>query len=319
MKTNTLVLALMLALASAPALAQQKRFATPEEAVDAMVKAAEKSDFHALEQLFGPEYAEFHRGQDADLALAENRRERFKEALKEFRSLSVAGTDKRVLHVGSEGWPFPIPIVKKGNRWQFDGAAGVEELRNRIVGANELNAIATLDAYSVGQRLYGLDDHDGDGVLEYAQRLESTAGTHDGLYWESDVEDPDAVHSPLGPLVALAELALGEREPGDPFLGYNFRILTSQGAGAKAGAYDYLVNGHMVGGYAAVAWPADYGETGVKTFLVNQDGMVYEKDLGDDTPTAVAAIKRFDIGEGWAVVDDENLLGETAAATASKD
>src|SRR5688572_20717002 len=156
----TLQIAIGLALASGPALAQQQ-FSTPEAAVDALVKAAEKDDFATMEKLFGPEYAKFHTGQETDAGLAQNRRERFKKGLKEFRSLHVADENTRVLYVGSDGWPFPIPLVKSGGRWAFDGAAGIEELQNRIVGANELNAIAALDAYGVAQRRYALGDHDG--------------------------------------------------------------------------------------------------------------------------------------------------------------
>lgn len=307
MKTKTLCISLLLALAPASTLAQQQ-FRSPEAAADEMVKLVKAGDINGFEKLLGPEYRKFHEGQEADPALAKLRRDSFIAAVKEFHAISTEG-DKRTVYVGSEGWPFPVPIVKSGSKWMFDGKAGIEELQNRIVGANELNAIAALDAYAVAQRKYGLDDQDGDGVVEYAQRFASSAGKHDGLYWESDPDDPYDL-SPLGPLVAVAELAMGEHKAGEPFLGYHFRILTSQGAGGKAGAYDYVVNGHMVGGFAAVAWPASYGDTGVKTFLVNQDGVVYEADLGDDTATKAAAIAKFDPGEGWTAVDDNDLLGD---------
>jgi len=295
----------------------QEQFKTPEAAVDALDKAISTNDEARLDQLFGPDYKAFHEGQQADAALANMRRERFVAGLKEFRSISEAGKDKRVLYVGSEGWPFPIPIVRKGSGWAFDGKAGIEELRNRLVGANELNAVAALDYYVTAQRTYAADDTDSDGVVEYAQRFASQPGKRDGLYWE-DPEDEDGLRSPLGPLLGLAELAMGaERTAGEPFLGYRFRILTGQGAAAKAGAYDYLVNGHMVGGFAAVAWPAEYGETGVMTFVINQDGVIYERDLGAKTADAAAAMTKFDPGEGWAAVDDNNLLGDEKS-TASK-
>src|SRR5262245_3716533 len=184
MKTS-LHLALLLALAPAPVLAQQK-FDTPEAAVAQLVKLAGTQDEAALGKLLGPEYSAFRKGQDADKALADARRKAFVSELKEFRTLSAEGDDRRILYVGSDAWPFPAPIVRSGGKWMFDGKAGVEELENRIIGANELNAIAALDAYSVAQRVYSLEDHDGDGVLEYAQRFASTAGKHDGLYWETD-------------------------------------------------------------------------------------------------------------------------------------
>jgi hypothetical protein len=316
MTTRTkLALALLLA---APLAQAEEKFATPEAAADALVKAFEAKDQPRLDRLLGPDYRAFHEGQMADAALAASRRDRFVAAYREFHRWAPAGDDKRVLYVGAEGWPVPIPLVRKGGRWAFDGRAGVEELRNRIVGENELNAIAALDYYGAAQRAYSADDHDGDGALEYAQRFTSGAGKRDGLHWEDDADDPEGLESPLGPLLALAELAMGERGSGAPFLGYRFRILTAQGPAGKAGAYDYVVNGHMVAGYAAVAWPADYGDTGVMTFMVNQDGVVYEHDLGEKTADAVAAITRFDPGDGWVAVDDDNLLGESTAAAGAE-
>ena len=307
---NSLYLALLLALVPMPLLAQEK-FDSPEAAVAKMVKLVEAGDVKRFEELLGPTYKEFHAGQQADPALSELRTKAFIAAVKEFHSMSTSG-ESRTVYIGAEGWPFPIPIVHQGNKWMFDGEAGVEELQNRIVGANELNAIAALDAYAVAQRKFSLEDQDGDGVVDFAQRFASTAGKHDGLYWESNPEDGYADISPLGPLVAVAELAMGERKAGEPFLGYYFRILTSQGPAAKAGAYDYVVNGHMVAGFAAIAWPASYGDTGVKSFLINQDGIVYEADLGDDTAAKAAAITKFDPGAGWAAVSDDDLLGDDA-------
>lgn len=312
MKTKALCISLLLALAPATTYAQQQ-FKSPEAAADEMVRLVKAGNVDGFEKLLGPEYAKFHEGQEADPALAKLRRDSFIAAVKEFHSISTEG-DKRTVYVGSEGWPFPVPIVKSGGKWMFDGKAGIEELQNRIVGANELNAIAALDAYAVAQRKYSLEDQDGDGVAEFAQLFASTAGKHDGLYWETDPEDGYAEMSPLGPLIAVAELAMGEHKAGTPFLGYRFRILKAQGAGGKAGAYDYVVNGHMVGGFAAVAWPASYGETGVKSFLVNQDGVVYEADLGDDTEAKAEAIAKFDPGAGWTAVDDNDLLGDSVAS-----
>ena len=212
------------------------------------------------------------------------------------------GEDRYTLFVGAYAWPFPIPIVRSGSRWRFDGAAGVEELRNRMVGANELNAIAVLDTIATAQREYFLTDHDGDGALEYAQRVMSTPGQQDGLYWEIDADAPDP--APLDLLKRVSDAVLGERTEGSPFLGYYFRMLYSQGSSAAAGAFDYRINGHMVAGFALVAWPAQYGETGVMTFILNQDHVVYERDLGDDTAEIVGSISSFDPQEGWLAVED---------------
>lgn len=310
-RTTTIAFALLAAFIAPSAFAQQE-FKTPEAAVDALQRAAESGESSQFDKLLGSAYREFHEGQQADPALATARLKRFAQAMREFRSVGGEG-DSRIVYVGADGWPFPIPIVRNGNAWAFDGTAGVEELRNRIVGANELNAIAVLGAFGDAQREYSLADHDGDGVIEYAQKFASGAGARDGLYWDDAPDDPEGMRSPLGPLIALAELALGQREAGEPFLGYRFRILTSQGAGGKTGAYDYVVGGNMVGGYAAIAWPAKYGDTGVQTFVVNQDAVVYQRDLGDDTEAAAAAITKFDPGEGWQVVDDDALLGGARA------
>lgn len=312
MMTRTLLIA-CLAAAALPALAQE-RFSTPEAALEALAKAVAADDRAALGRLLGPDYPAFYHGQQADPSLRDMRFKEFARALAEFRSLSVDAEDRRTLVIGAQGWPFPVPLVRSGRRWHFDGKAGLEELRNRIVGANELNAIAVLDVYTEAQRSYAREDYDGDGAVEYAQRIASTPGQRDGLYWDDDPEDPDAEPSPLGPLIGLAELAMGERRAGEPFLGYRYRILTSQGAQAKAGAYEYVINGHMVAGFAAIAWPASRGDTGVMTFIVNQDGVIYQRDLGPDTATAAAAITRFDPGEGWSAVLDDDLLGDQAAS-----
>jgi hypothetical protein len=166
------------------------------------------------------------------------------------------------------------------------------------------------------QREYAWEDRDGDGAVEYAQRFASTPGQRDGLYWEEDPSKPDDEASPLGPLVAYAEARVGQHSAGEPFLGYRYRILEGQGPSAKAGALDYVVNGQMVAGFAALAWPAQYGETGIMTFLVNQDGVIYQRDLGEDTENAVASIRRFDPGNGWTPVDDDDLTGEGMATAA---
>jgi hypothetical protein len=301
--TQRALLALALAVTGQAALAQQT-FRTPEAAVDALVQATEAHDVARLDALFGPEYAAFRRSQQVDPALAELRFQQFTSRIEEFHSLAALDEGRYTLFVGADAWPFSMPIVGAGRAWRFDGAAGVEEMRNRVIGANELNAIAVLDTIAVAQREYALTDHDGDGVLEYAPRVLSTPGQRDGLYWEPTADDPFEI-APLDLLKTVADAVLGERPDGSPFLGYYFRMLYAQGASAPAGAYQYRINGHMVAGFALIAWPAQYGETGFMTFIVNQDHVIYERDLGVDTPAAVGSISTFDPSEGWNPVVDE--------------
>jgi hypothetical protein len=293
----------LLLMAHATAAAAQ--FPSREAAVAALTQAVEDRDWDRLAGLLGPEYEAFQEGQEADAALAEARTERFMTSFREFHGFVALGGDRQLLVVGAMAWPFPIPLVESGGEWRFDGAAGVEELRNRIVGANELNAIATLDLFTEAQRRYALEDRDGDGVLEFAARVISTPGTRDGLYWEP--EGDQGVASPLEVLKRLSDALLGEREEGAPFLGYHFRILHGQGEHAAGGAFDYDINGHRLGGFGMLAWPAEYGETGVMSFLINQNHVVYERDLGDETATVAASIELFDPEPGWSAVGDDEL------------
>ena len=305
MTKGTLFAVLLVATAQTACAQQEQGFATPEAAVEALAQAAAANDQARLDELFGPDYGSFRQSQQADPALAQLRFRQFNAGLQEFKALVPQGDDRYVLFVGSHAWPFAIPIVRSGKLWRFDGATGVEELRNRLVGANELNAIAVLDTIAGAQREYALDDHDGDGALEYAMRVVSTPGQQDGLYWDVDPDDPDAaVPAPLDLLKTVADAVLGERTEGSPFLGYYFRMLYSQGPNAAGGAYEYRINGQMVAGFALIAWPAQYGETGVMTFILNQDHVVYERDLGEDTAAIVGSISSFDPGEGWTPVDD---------------
>lgn len=300
------LIVLSLATASGFVLAEQQ-FPTREAAVDAMVKALSSEDQPALGKIFGPDYVEFQAGQESDPALQNLRTSRFLAAYQEFHAFVPAGENRNTLVVGSMAWPFPIPLVQAQGSWYFDGTAGVEELRNRIVGANELNAIASLDMYAAAQSQYSQNDHDGDGVLEYAQRVVSTPGTRDGLYWETDSEGGLETPSPLDLLKRLADALLGEREQGSPFLGYHFRVLFSQGEYAKAGAYEYMINGHLLGGYAMLAWPAEYGETGVMSFIVNQDRVIYQKDFGNEAAGGPDSVTSFNPGPGWEAVPDEEF------------
>lgn len=297
------ILAILLVLPVQSVFAGEQ-FPSRKAAVKALAEAVANRDETRLEKMFGSEYQDFQKGQDSDPALVDFRSDRFVSALKEFHSFVSLDDERQILIVGAMAWPFPIPLVHSGDQWYFDGAAGVEELRNRIVGANELNAIALLDVYAEAQRQYSLVDNDGDGVLEFAARLISKPGAKDGLYWEYDEGDMEPP-SPLDLLKKLADATVGDRPEGSPFLGYYFRILYSQGEHAKAGAYDYSINGHLLGGFAMLAWPAHYGETGVMSFMVNQDHIIYQSDLGDSTAEQVEKIISFDPGEGWSPVNND--------------
>jgi hypothetical protein len=293
------VMAILGSYQGAPAAdKKQKEFKSPEEAVKSLVDAVRTNDTKELSAIFGPEGKELISSGDevADKA----RRERFIKAYEEVSKL-VSETDKKVtLAVGKEEWPFPIPIVKVGETWRFDTKAGKEELLDRRIGRNELYAIQVCLAYVDAQREYALKDWDGDGLLEYAQKFASTPGKKDGLYWE--VKEGEE-QSPLGPLVARA-VKIGylpgkSGEKPRPYYGYYYKILKAQGSNASGGAYDYMVKGQMIGGFALVAYPAQYGASGVMTFIVNHDGIVYEKDLGKDTEKIASAVTKFDPDKTW--------------------
>ena len=232
-------------------------------------------------------------------------RERFLKAYEAKNALIPDGDAKAVLQIGTEEWPFPIPIVKKGEKWFFDTKKGKEELINRRIGRNELDTIQTCLAYVDAQREYAGKDRDGDGLFEYAQKFVSTPGKKDGLYWEAK---PGEEESPFGDLFARATRE-GYKKTSNkpiPYHGYFFKILKAQGKNAPGGAYDYLVNGRMIGGFAMVAYPAQYGVSGVMTFVVNHDGIVYEKNLGKNTAKIAQAMKLFDPDKTWRKVETKN-------------
>ena len=293
------VLALIVIIAvQAPAAAAKPRqlnFESAEAAVEAFVKALENHDKKALLALFGPGSEPLISSGDAT-----DDRERevvFVRRYGEKNRLEAVGERKVILHVGNNDWPFPIPLVKVGETWRFDTKQGKEEILNRRVGENELEAIQTCLAIVDAQREYAAMDRDGDGLLEYARTFASTPGKHDGLYW---AVAPGEKPSPLGPLVAKARsegYRKGERPV--PYNGYFFRILTEQGKSAKGGAFSYLVKDKMVGGFAVVAYPATYAVSGVKSFIVNHEGVVYEKDLGPDTRKLAKAMKTYNPDRTW--------------------
>lgn len=281
-----------------------KTFATPEEAVAALVQATSAERGSDLKAIFGPAAAEI---QNPDRVQATNEFHTFTAALNEINRLVRESETKCVLEVGPGFWPFPVPIVKKDGRWFFDTEAGKDEILSRRIGKNELAVLQVMRAYVQAQREYASRDRNGDEVLEYAQRIASTPGTKDGLYWSLDL---DGEVSPLGPLVADAQSegygmkAKGQDAVREPFHGYFFKILVRQGMHAPGGKYDYVINGHMIGGFALVAWPAEYGDSGIMTFIVSQQGRVYQKDLGPKTDKLAPAMKVYDPDPSWVVSPD---------------
>jgi hypothetical protein len=281
-----------------------KTFSRPEEAVAALVAAATAKDTNALRGLFGPAGAALH---NVDRVQAANELHSFAAALNATNRLVRESESKCVLEVGTNAWPFPIPLVRQEGRWFFDTEAGKVEILTRRIGRDELATLAVVRAYVEAQREYARRDHDGDEVLEYAQRLVSSPGARDGLFWPPDL---DGEISPLGPLVANAQgegysvQSKDESAASEPYHGYFFKVLTRQGRHARGGKYDYIINGNMIGGFAFAAWPAEYGESGIMTFIVNQQGRVYQKDLGLKTAKLAAAMKTYDPDPSWTLSRD---------------
>jgi len=300
----TLVLAVVLALGLAPPIfgadaVKQKTFSSPEEGVKALMEATKKNDTKAMLAILGPEAKSLIESGDqvSDRAAGE----RFVKSYEESNKLVKSGDTQAVLEVGKDAWPFPIPLVKESAGWRFDTQEGKEEIINRRIGRNELDVIQVSLAFVDAEREYYQRDPDGDKLLQYAQKFISTKGKRDGLYWETKSgEQP----SPLGPLVARAR---GEGYKGAagkpiPYHGYYYKILTGQGKDAPGGAYDYLVKGKMMGGFGMVAYPAQYGTSGIMTFIVNHDGVVYQKDLGAKTASVAQAMTKFNPDKTWTAV-----------------
>jgi hypothetical protein len=292
----TLIIVLSVPLQGYAAQAKQKTFASPEEAVKALIDAAKAGNQEELMVIFGPAARELL--SSGDPVEDKATRDRFVKAYDAKNALIRKGDAKAVLQIGTEDWPFPIPIVKKDQQWSFDTKKGKEELINRRIGRNELNTIQTCLAYVDAQREYAAKDRDGDGLFEYAQKFVSTPGTKDGLYWEAK---PGEEESPFGDLFAKAtrEGYTKTNNKPVPYHGYFFKVLKAQGKNASGGAYDYIVKGRMIGGFGMVAYPAQYGASGVMTFVVNHDGVVYEKNLGKDTAKVAQAIKLFNPDKSW--------------------
>jgi hypothetical protein len=281
----------------------QRSFTTPEDAVKALEAAVKASDRDALLSIFGPEVTGLVSG---DQVADANDFIEFAANLEAKTRLEKDGDQKFTLLIGEDEWPFAVPIVKDGDAWKFDTKAGVEEVINRRIGANEIDAMLVCQIYAIAQKEYfDGGDWDGDQVSEYAQKIASEPGQKDGLFWEQVTEDD--VESPLGPVFAYAAAegyqrkGTGNTESGAPFHGYNFKILFGQGPSAPGGKYDYIINGNMIGGFALVAFPATYGNSGIMTFMINQQGRVYEKDLGPETAAKVAAMTTYDPDPTWSL------------------
>ena len=280
---------------------QQKTFDTAQQAAEVMIVAVKNDDVAALLEIFGPAGKDFvSTGDDVQ---DKNSRAAFAALAQEKMHVDTDphNPNRAILSVGNEDWPTPVPIVKQGAKWHFDSKAGRAEILDRRIGNNELDAITICRGYVEAQKEYASEIHDDSGVNQYAQRIISTPGKHDGLAWRN----PDGSDGgPVGDAIAKA-IEEGYPRKSGPYHGYHFGTLKGQGPAAALGQLDYVVNGVMIGGFALVAWPAEYRVTGVQTFIVSYDGIVYQKDLGPDTTKIAAAMERYNPDETWHRTDDE--------------
>jgi hypothetical protein len=308
MQKHTLALALIAAAVATMAScarsepqSQQLMFGSAEEAVQALAKVVQAADIEQLTQLFGPDSKELV--DTSDPVTARRNRETFTVAFAEGWKLVDAEKGAKTLVIGNEEWPFPVPLVADGNRWRFDTAGGKAEVLARRIGRNELAVIRSAGTYVAAQHRYAQHGHDGKPAGLFAQSFRSDPGKENGLYWPEVKGKP---LSPLGDLVAQAASEgrpVGEGKQQTPFQGYYFKILTAQGAAAPGGAKSYVTDGNMSGGFALVAWPAEYDLTGIMTFIVNQDGNVYEKDLGPESAATASKMTEYDPDSSWHRVE----------------
>jgi hypothetical protein len=297
-----LAIALALSLAAIPTASAQQAYPSQQAAADALIAAlgTQKADAQQLAALLGKDWATYIPTEGVDRADVEA----FLSGYRTRHSFESTADGKAFLSVGKDGWKFPIPLAKSGAGWKFDTRAGAEVIRERRIGRNELATLESVRAYNDAQMEYAELDRDGDGVLEYAQKILSADGKHDGLYWS---DDDSGEISPLGPLFADAS-------SGSDWHGYHYRILTAQGPSAPGGAYSYKIGDDMSRGFALVAWPSRYGDTGVMSFMISHDGQVFEKDLGPGSEKIAKAMTKFDPDSSWK----EEPESPTAAASPAR-
>ena len=300
---NLVPSSLALILGAGIALAEPATFPTPEAATDAFVAALQAHDRAALLVIFGPESEDLLSSGDADRDAAA--RDAFLADYDLSKEIVPSGDDRADLQIGSTQWTFPVALVKSDTGWSFDVAGSRDEILARRIGENELDVIDLMRKAVAVQSAFRQTDYDGDGVMEFAAAILSTPGQRDGLYWPSEEGTPD---SPIGAFMAQAAAdgvnIDGVDQAPVPYLGYYFRILTSQGDAAPGGGHDYMVGGNMVSGHALLAYPAEPGTSGITSFMVGENGQVYEADLGEATLDLAGAIESFDPSEGWAVLPD---------------
>ncbi len=306
-----LSVAFMLGVGIGAAWAQeagQKTFSSSSAAADALAAAVQNHDEAAMLAILGPSSMELIASGDA--VADKNRQDDFAAKYQQSHQFAQAGDGRTFLYIGSDNWPTPIPLKQNGTQWYFDSDYGKQEILFRRIGSNELDVIKVCGAIADAQRDYYSSLHDGSSVHHYAEKFRSTAGTQDGLFWE--VKAGTQPESPLGPLVAEAAYEGYRHNPNGqphPFHGYYFRLLTSQGADAPGGTRSYIVDGKMTGGFALVAYPAEYRDSGVMTFIVDQSGQVYQKDLGPDTGQIASAMASYDPDATWQPVNKATVAG----------
>jgi hypothetical protein len=287
----------------------QRSFDSPDDAVKALQAATEASDKAALLQIFGPDFKELMTGDETQDA---NNAKKFAAALASGGKAVKDGEDKVTIEIGTNNWPMPIPLVKSGGQWRFDTAAGKEEIINRHIGRDELHAIGVCQAYVPAQQQFAKLNPDASGGATYAVRFKSSPSKRDGLFWTTTDNEPA---SPFGPLVAEAHIEGYEdlrASRWHPFHGYFFKILTRQGPDAPGGARNYMSHGKLTGGFALVAYPEEWDKSGIMTFIVNQDGKVYQRNLGEDTLRIARAMKAYNPNADWVLARDQGVAGAAA-------
>lgn len=294
-----------------PSTSPQKTFNTPQEAADTLIQAAETFDVSALLEIFGPDGKDFIASADPvrDKSIAADFAAKARE--KKVVMIDPKNKGQAVLSVGNGDWPFPVPIVKKESKWHFDSKQGHDEILFRRIGANELDALQVCRGFAEAQHEYATDVHDDSGIVQYAQKIISTPGKHDGLYWQNEDGTPG------GPISEAIAHAIEEGySPGKTsvYHGYYFRVLKGQGPAAPLGQLDYVIEGSMIGGFALFAFPAEYRVTGVKSFIVGYEGIVYEKDLGPDTLNIAGKMERYNPDKTWHLTDDQWPIDTSVAS-----